>query len=1142
MKIKRLISLILSLLMVVATVAPVTVFAEEAEGVKILSTTPEDGSTGITPMGAVMEVEFNTPIDPTTLTTASISSEPAAIVAVVADKTRPTRCTVYFSALELNTKYKVMFSKQIKAKNGERLQKTDVVFQTTAQYPQHHQIVNGDMENTDHLNMFELAGASKTVISYQKEDSNTVLKFNPGWAGAGVGQYVYIEPGKTYEMRAKIKSTTSQMVRMIMSYVSLSEGASNWWHPIVSKTLPADQWVEFSGTVTIPADLSYDHSRLMRITAQNKSQVIYIDDVQFFETGYDIPMPKVAKAEEKALETYFSAEDNGEIEQMVGLGIFEPEILEKADSKVSRLDAAVYMGRIAGVVETSTLPTSFVDMEGVRKRDAVQSLVDMGVMKGFGKYFYPNNNISVQEVLESMVNLLGYKPMVANLGYSTTINNLKLNRGVQRTGAITYSDFAKVLVNALDADVMEDNTITEGKNLLWKALKVKKLQGVVTATEYTNIYGDLTAPKGNIVVDGVSYKVTSDTFGLEGKKIRFFAKEVDNENFIMYITKINDLNNVLELDWDDISGYSDYEYTYFNENYKSKKVALAPDKKIIYNGVALDNYTTDDLDVDYGSVQLIDNDMDGVYDIVRIEEIDTYVVNSVDYDNYIIYDEYENKPLDLSTAKNIVVEENGQKVRFGNIISGTVVSAAKSKDGSFAKLYVSNTKLESNVGRVYSEGTEVSMALYDYIHGSGASTTVVLHPFYKGTESARMDGNAFMGQNVVIAMDHMGYVVSVTFGVGSNSWYWGYIVKSHYDPDSFAEKMEFKLFDEKGNFNIVACAKKVNINGTSSVERKNVLSALNGGAPQLIRYKKNANNEIVQIVSEDDSGLGMKKISGSDMTYSSTLRTFGYKAYLSSTSIPLISVPKEIKDDNDYQFVASTASEYLLNEKSYTFDAYSIDDNDLDAEFLVLKGQSVQKKDSWTLGMVMEIRESLDDNGETRWEITVQNTGSKYTAVVYPDRIDITKLRGIKDRDATDVSKITFYNLKQGDIVLYQNNAKDGFVENMYMLYNYENKTLLTSANPSGTGNAAYRSVYGSIKLRNGDLIRVLPVGAKDESTNYEVFNLALYSRMIVFDSSVNKTYTGTKADVFAENCGDAATEVVIVSSWGGTTLMAVYK
>ena len=265
------------------------------------------------------------------------------------------------------------------------------------------------------------------------------MKFNPGWAGAGVGQHVYVEPGKTYEMRAKVKSTTSQMVRMIMSYVSLAEGASNWWHPIVTKTLPADQWVEFSGTVTIPDDLSYDHDRLIRITAQVKSQVIYIDDMQFFETGYDIPMPKIAKAEEKVLETYFSAEDNGEIEQLVGLGIFEPEILEKADSKVSRLDAAIYMGRIAGVVETSTLPTSFLDMEGVRKRDAVQSLVDMGVMKGFGKYFYPNNNISVQEVLESMVNLLGYKPMVANLGYSTTINNLKLNRGVQRAGAINYS-------------------------------------------------------------------------------------------------------------------------------------------------------------------------------------------------------------------------------------------------------------------------------------------------------------------------------------------------------------------------------------------------------------------------------------------------------------------------------------------------------------------------------------------------------------------------------------------------------------------------------------------------------------------------------------------------------------------------------
>ena len=1138
MKNKRLISFILSLLLIVTTIVPGVALAEESEGVKILSTTPEDGSTGIMPMGATMEVEFNTPIDPATLTTASISSEPAVIAAVVPDSSKSNKCIIYFNALELNTKYKVMFSKQIKSVSGERLQKTDVVFQTTNLYPQHHQIVNGDMENTAHLNMFELAGATKRVISYQKESGNTVLKFDPGWDGAGVGQYVYLEPGKTYEMRAKIKSSTSQMVRMIMSYVSLSEGASNWWHPIVSKTLAADQWVDYTGSVTIPEDLSYDHSRLIRITAQKKTETIYIDDWQFYEVGYDVPMPKIAKASEKTIETYVSAEETGKIEQMIGLGIFEADALEKADMPVSRLDAAVSIGRIAGVLETATIATEFTDLEGIKKRGSAQALVDMGIMKGYGKYFYPNNNISVDEVLEGMVNLLGYGPMATEIGYPAAINKLKLRDGVQtKNGGITYGNFAKILANALDTDVMEDYSVVTGENLLWRALKTEEFEGVVTATEYTDIYGGSKAKEGNIVIDGVSYKVTFDTYGLEGKNVRFFTKEINNENFIMYITEMNTLNNVLKIDWDDIDEYSDRSYVYYNEQNKRKKVTLARDKKVIYNGVALNDYKAEDLTVAYGNVELIDNNKDNAYDIVRVESIDTYVVKSVNHENFIIYDEdNESKVLDLSEAENIIVEENGQKVRFGNIIQGTVVSAAKSKDGSFAKLYISNNKIESFIGSVYGDGTDTVISLYDYIHGEGASKSYAVHPLYNGAKKIREDSDIFIGQSVVVAVDYMGYAVSVVFGVGVTDWQWGYVADARYNTVSFDDKLEFKIFGENGEFSIIPCALKVNVNGTT-VERVDAVSYMNGGIegviPQLIRFKKNADNEIIQILSTSDPQLRLTKVSGSNLTYSSTLRNFGYKVSLKSTSIPVFAVPSTITSDNEHQFVSGKASDYLVNEKKYTFDAYSVDENELDAEFLVLKDRAVKNPDSWTIGMVMDIKRSVDEVGDELLKITVQNTGSNATAKVYPDRIDINNLDGINTG--------TGLKLKQGDIVMYQNSPQ-GVVENMYLLYDHESKTLYTSSNPNSTGNVAYRVVYGKVKERKGDLIRLLPNGAADEDSNYEVYNLSLYSRMLVHDDTVKKPYAGSKADVFDESCGDDSAELVVVSSWGGATLMAVYK
>ena len=570
---------------------------------------------------------------------------------------------------------------------------------------------------------------------------------------------------------------------------------------------------------------------------------------------------------------------------------------------------------------------------------------------------------------------------------------------------------------------------------------------------------------------------------------------------------------------------------------KKKKVTLARDKKVIYNGVALNNYTSADLDIDYGSVELIDNNNDNVYDIVRVEALETYVVKAVNHDNYTIYDDdSKTKILDLSSAENIIVEENGQKVRFGNIIQGTVVNVAKSKDGSFAKLYISNNKIDSLIGSVYNDGLITFISLYDYIHGEGASKTVPLNPFYKGTKKITEDSKTFMGQNVIVAIDHKGYAVSVTYGVGVADWQWGYLADARYSKESFDDKMEFKLYVESGEFVIIPCALKVNVNGTT-VERVDVVSAVNGGidgvVPQLIRFKKNSNNEIVQILSTSDPQLRLTKVSGSNLTYSSSLRSFGYKVSLKSNAIPVFAVPSTITSDNEHQFVSGKASDYLVNEKKYSFDAYSIDENELDAEFLVLKDRAVKNPDSWTIGMVMDIKRSIDDAGDDYWKISVQNTGSNATAKVYPDRININSLDGINTG--------TGLKLNQGDIVMYQNNSK-GVVDNMYILYDHESKTLYTSSNPNSTGNVAYRVVYGTVKERKGDFIRLLPDGANDEDSNYEVYNLSLYSKMLVFDDTKKEPYAGSKIDVFDESCGDDSAELVIVSSWGAATLMAVYK
>lgn len=1149
MTMKRLISGILCLALAFSSVS---VFAAsqstEESGVSIVSTTPEDGSLGITPMGSTMEVTFNMPMDPSTLTKGTISSVPTCISAVVPNEKSPTRCTIYFSALDLDTEYEITFSKQIKSASGERLAKTSVSFRTNAEYPKHHQIVNGDMEDTTHLNMFLIGNASSSAVSYVNEDGNSVLKFNPQWAGAPVGQGVYLEPGKTYEMRARIKSTTSQMVRMIMSYVSASEGSSNWWHAIVSKTPAADEWVEYSGTVTIPADLSYDYVREVRITAANKNEVIYIDDWQFYEAGYDVPMPKQSAAVEKKTETYVAADIDTALETLVGIEIFDESVLEKKDSPISRLDAAVALGKFMNAPSISKDGSKFADLAGVKNAGMVNALVEMGIISGFGKSFYPNNDISYADVIKALSKILGYDVMLKKNGYIYMARKLGLSSGVSDTsGAISYSNFAKIILNAADADVMVSNGNDEYAISDRKAMDlfmgIYKGKGIVSATEYSDLYGTRIASEGQIIIDRVQYKVTCDTYGWEGKLIDYYYKIENGQKIIIHIGGLNSLSRCLTIDYNDIIDYSSNKYIYYNSKDRKTTAKVAVDKKFIYNGKALGSYTTGDMIPKYGTVQLIDNNNNGVYDIIRVENLDTYVVHAIDYDDFKIYDEYEYaaKNLDLSNCDRIIVEEDGVVSKFENITVGSVVNAAVSMDKSFAKLYVSKKSLEGLIGKALGSSPEITMTIFDEIHKEGVSESFKLHPFYEGTKIARTNSGSFIGEVATILLDHRGYAVVVEFQSGSE-WKWAYLIAADDDEDLFGYEVKvlLDLFLEGGVRSVCTAAKVVRINGTPQKGKK-IVEALDNGAAQMLRIRYNSDGEISEIITAGSTEKTMKKVTGTDYTYFSGLRSLGYKVTLASTSIPVFVVPSNVKGANDYQFGYSTASSYLVNEKKYTFEAYSIDDNDLNSECIVLKDRQVRNVDSWSTGVIKEIINEFDDNGELYKKLTIQNSSTNYTAKVYDGRIDLDNMDGA----ATG----TGLKAEVGDVVIYQNDAQ-GLVNTMKLLYKADRTgavnatgTWYTSANPSASGGNAYRFVAGKVKLNKNGYIQLLPHGAEDKESNYEIFSAELYSKILCVDCNARKEVTTAQlTDVYDVMCGTDGVDVVIVSAWGAATLMVIYR
>lgn len=1136
MKFNKITALLLCFI-IFASLGALPAAADEEQTFEVISTTPEDGSTRIEPVGLTMEVTFNMPVDSETLSTATIVSEPSAVASVIPDAISANKCTIYFSALNTDTKYTVTFSKQIKAKDGTRLQKSQVGFKTTAKFPQYHQIVNSDMENPNYSGVYMLAGAARSSISFVKEGDNTVLKFTPAWSGAGVGQVVFLEPGKTYEMRAKIKSDSAQMVRMIMSYRTASGGSDDWWHPVITKNMTAGEWVEFGGSVTIPEDLSYEYTLETRITAQNINKTIYVDDWQFFESGFDVPKPQTSGTSDGGIYTFVSSGENEPMDRMTAFGIYDEDMRTRETELVTRLDAAKIFGRILGISTPDTNDNSCRDLSGIKGRGIVGSLVGMGIMSGYGEYFYPYNNISQDEALRGIASILGYDAMIAENGSDLVYARLKLNKGVAAAdGGITFSDFAIIISNALDCEVMAwrgggEYEIEKDSTLLYDSLELTEYTGVISATEYTGLYGEA-AKEGYITIDGASYRVSCDAFGMEGKNVRYFVKREDGKNWIVYICDINTLNNFETLNWNDIESYENNKYTYWNENNKSRTIRTARNKSLIYNGAALSSYTDEDMVPAYGSVTLIDNNRDNHYDVVRVENFDTYTVNFVDYDNGIIYDKYENKSLNADLYEKLKIEENGVESSFRSITAGTVVSAAQSKDGGFTHLLISNNTLEGTMGAVTESAADTEIAIYDEIHGDGASIRFMLHPFYGGVKAIG-DTNSLIGKSVKLSTDYFGRVAQIV--IGNGDWQWAYLANAKLSTDrAFDPLMRLKVFTTAGKLEILNCADEVRVNGSKIKKPENILSSINGGAddvvPQLLRIKTNADNEIAEIISLAGDGTELKRTySGSELTYSTAMMTLGGKAAVSS-STEIFSVPSLPAEAEEYQFTYSKAPAYLINEKKYTFDAYSSDDNDLTSEMIVVKNREVRNPDSWIVGVVDTITRRVDDNGDEYTRIVCRSASTNYNATVYDNRIDINNLNGAQTG--------TGLSLSEGDVVIYQNDSAYHAV-NMRILYSRKNNTLYTSKNPSATVNASYKTIFGNVSEKDGSYIKVVPPGGSEDDG--EIFNTALYGKLYGVDKD-GKVYTATASDIYDVSCGENSSGIIAVSSWGGATLLVIYE
>lgn len=1092
-------------------------FAEGEVKPKITKTSIKNEATEVSPVNFYIDVNFSESMDASTLKNTCVIFSPDVRVSV--DVLSGTSIRVYTQKLSTNTEYSVTFKNSIKSQNGVPIDATTIKFTTVVSAPEYRQISFGDMENISGANVAFTDVDSNTQYSFVKEKENTVMKFTAGWAQAPMAQQVSITPGKQYTARAMVKSEKANNMWFVLCYTTDSKPA-DWYHQGGSKSV-SNEWTELTATFKVPEDIQ-NQNILLRLIADVNGSTVYIDDWQFFEDGYDIDNPNVAaKKTSDTVKTYISDEPDKNVQMLKAFGIYGSEY--KDDSSVTRDYLAQYASKLVGANEM--LPTyNFSDIDSDSYEGYAGTASALMLMTGYEDgTFRPNDDATAESAIGVILKTLGYNSMIGN-GILSTASSIGLLKGVTINdikSSIKYSELTLLIANALEIQTIRTKSDLSktgyGKILLEENLKLTKSKGIIESTKETSLLTGDGVANNCIVIDGKTYFIGCDASDYIGQKVTYYTKEINGTDYVLFITDMNKYNKILNIDSVNIEDYKEGKYSYVDKaTNKVKTVKIENNKYLIYNGRSVSSYNDQALISKNGNVVLIDNNNNGIYDVIKVTNYETFVVQSVDYNEGIVVDKFENKKMEIDLDENVQVYLNGKTAKFTDILPWNVLSIAKSLDGKLSKIYISNNKFSHKISAINNDEELKKVEFYDAVHGKQLLDKYYCVPNYSGTNEF------YIGAQGIFYLDFLGRIAA--FNGTESGFMFGYIKCAYVSSD---EKLNIKLFAQNNKMETHEASSNVKIDGKSYKAASKAYGYLtNSGVNQLIRYKVNDGGIITSIETLNNQNTERSRFrlikSGSSKEYNYASKTIGKEVALKD-NVSVFCLPENPAAADDTDFWSADIS-YLSNEKTYSYSAYSVTESNLLADVIVLNNNLISNYDYKQTGIVSKIVD--------RWDDKFEENCTSYTVINANGETGFNTFAGVGTIVGYDGTAQT---IEKGDIVSFRTDRL-GRMYDATVIFKGKTKTLLSEANPTITEyDKINRAIFGPVTDKDGAYLSI-----KGNTT--EVINTDLYGTLYEYDTKDNKLNKISVSDVMDLAHGSEPSLAFAIDDWKLPILFVIYK
>ncbi len=783
--------------------------------------------------------------------------------------------------------------------------------------------------------------------------------------------------------------------------------------------------------------------------------------------------------------------------------------------------------------EPSSFEPLFTDVtDSTTYAGSVITAAHLGIIDGNGKgKFKPNDPIELNAAIKMSVAALGYNDIAwlnggYPYGYIKIADELDMTENISSENSVlSYADACVLIANMLKSDMCVVTGISSegisaqrkyGVCPLSEYFHLTKIEGIVKTVGYASLSNDNDVVKARFVIDSQTfYSNMTDAEKFLGHKVTAWY----DENKTINIVYIDPGYSVILLDGADIESYDKYIISTYDEaTGKSRNYRLSRSYTFVKNGRGYIN-TDQDFLTGYGSFELIDNDGDHAFDVVKAKIPQYMVVSSKDLYSQTVFDNGGISAVLKNDDNGYCLIEKADKngnlvpISISEIKTGAVITLYRSADELYTEAIVSEQTVKGSVGELTADSVIIGDVEYKINSRFTDFDKLSFGYTYKFLLAADKTVTGFSVPN-------------------SDSMQYGYLKGFKRDSSPLSDKVNISVVDENGEVNDLELSSKILFNAKMlKCDDAQIISELSDGSsvkPQLIRYQLNSDGYVSKIdtaappadttdmtekyknaIKNDDSlTLYLQRITSHWESSSQVLSPHVYmggQTVIFLVSDEIFSNPESNFDDKYFR-VITTAS---LEQGTITYDAFDLDESFIPGAIVVYTGEGMSDEPHklGTLGVVESMTKGIDNNNNDYVYKLLMWRGGAYNKY----NIDQETYDKFKQNNKIPVP---------GDIVRI-NLDQLGYINGIAIDANYNSvlkRPVITSSARTGTNapneGQAYTSCYtGKVySCKNGSLVLIL------DSDGYSGFNSS-YSDDFNDNMAVFKLGSSVKCALYDTKC-----------------------